>query len=158
MSGQIEYRCSRCAITFEVDYANGGESPLLGVECLCLDCRKPKTKKVMSTTPQRYDPSDKNVAVMIGITDGDYVLFSDYEAQQTIGGKLPYAMHFLIQRAVEYPRAWEPGSPRWSAVGSVFQVGCNNAIAICKAFGFDPNEVKPYEDGFCGDEPTDENL
>lgn len=113
----------------------------------------------MSSEPQRYDPipiaGARREDVMEPVRDGDYVLFSDWEAENTMGGKLPYKFQFLMERAVQYPVGWEAGSPRWSAVGMIFSVGANNAIAICKAFGFDPNEVREkYEPDEFGNAPV----
>lgn len=50
-----------------------------------------------------------------------------------------------MTRAVNHPHGWEPGTPRWSAVGAVFSLGSTSGTMICKAFGADPHTVKPYE-------------
>lgn len=53
-----------------------------------------------------------------------------------------WTMAELIRRAVEHPQRWERGTPRWSAVGATFRIGSTSAVALCKAFGQKPEEIR----------------
>lgn len=46
----------------------------------------------------------------------------------------------LLSRACGYPRGWQAGVPRWSAVADVFHVGATTATTLCHALQIDPHE------------------
>lgn len=57
-----------------------------------------------------------------------------------------YRLRELIKRAVEAPAGWQPRQPRWSAVGCVFSVGSTTATNLCREFGVDPDDERPWAD------------
>lgn len=51
-----------------------------------------------------------------------------------------------LRRLVSAPPGWvHEGRPRWSCVGAALSRGSGHSIALCRRFGFDPNEESPPE-------------
>lgn len=81
---------------------------------------------------------------------GTFVLKSTiYERQRKLESKIKEGeakikeLRGLIDRAVRSAHYKHKGSPRWSGVGNIFNLGCNSSIKLCKEFGHDPDSLIP---------------
>jgi hypothetical protein len=57
--------------------------------------------------------------------------------------EIPYSERELIQRAISNARPLSRGAPRWAVVKQAFGTGSRVSWAICKKYGFDPEEMVP---------------
>lgn len=53
----------------------------------------------------------------------------------------------LLRRAVEHPKGWRIGHPRWAAIGDLFALGSTYSTELCVRFGINPHEIKKRKTG-----------